>query len=635
MPRSATRPSVEHHDLVHLVQALQVVGDQQGGPPGRGGQQVGGQRAAVLRVQVRGRLVQDEHGRVGQQGPGQGEPLPLAAGQRARRARRPGCPSPPAATRSSRAAGPGRGRGQLGVGGAGRAEPQVVPDRRVEEVRVLRRSRRSPPGRRRGRQPARSRPLSGPSRAQVDEPEQHRGHGGLARAGRRRPGRPGVRAPGPGLPRRRERPAAGTRPLPPGARSCPAAAPGGGERAGRAGGTGSGASSTAAIRRPRSWTGRAGARPRAAAVTASNAASAVRVITASGTRPRLPGPGGGDPEQQHAPQGQPRDRRGQPGAQAGRRGRAAGEPGELGVRGPDPVQAGLDRAERVQLGRAVQQVGDRGAQFAAGGRGAPGGAAGRRGDGQRHQHPGGQQARGEHPGRGRQDQQHRGGRAGPDQRRGQRRRDAADEQVLGGVHVADQPGEQVAGPEGGQPGRGQPLQPAVDGHPDVGEDPEGHVVGEQPLQVAQHTAADAERRGPRPPRPRWPRCSGAARRGPAGSRRSPAGPRRPRTRPRPPARRAAARGASAATRTRAAAAGRSGRRGRRASRPGPADRRPAARSRSRRHRRPDRQPAAAGWSPAVVEGEQPAAVGPRDRGRPGSRCGRPPARPARRRAGPR
>jgi hypothetical protein len=41
---------IQDDDLVHLVQALQVVGDQQRAPPGRGGQQVGGQRAAVLRV---------------------------------------------------------------------------------------------------------------------------------------------------------------------------------------------------------------------------------------------------------------------------------------------------------------------------------------------------------------------------------------------------------------------------------------------------------------------------------------------------------------------------------------------------------------------------------------------------------
>jgi hypothetical protein len=72
---------VEHDDLVDGVQAVQFVGDQQGGPAGRGRQQIRGQRAAVGRVQVRGGLVQDEQGRVGQQRTGQREPLALAAGQ--------------------------------------------------------------------------------------------------------------------------------------------------------------------------------------------------------------------------------------------------------------------------------------------------------------------------------------------------------------------------------------------------------------------------------------------------------------------------------------------------------------------------------------------------------------------------
>ena len=58
---------VEHHDLVHLVQAVKLVGDQQGGPAGRGREQIRGQRPAVVRVQVSGGLVQHQQGRVGQQ----------------------------------------------------------------------------------------------------------------------------------------------------------------------------------------------------------------------------------------------------------------------------------------------------------------------------------------------------------------------------------------------------------------------------------------------------------------------------------------------------------------------------------------------------------------------------------------
>src|ERR1700730_7178208 len=75
-------PVIKHHDLVHLIQAVQVVGDQQGGPADRGRQQIRGQGAAVFRVEVGGGLVQDEQGRVGQQRAGGGAPLPLTAGQR-------------------------------------------------------------------------------------------------------------------------------------------------------------------------------------------------------------------------------------------------------------------------------------------------------------------------------------------------------------------------------------------------------------------------------------------------------------------------------------------------------------------------------------------------------------------------
>ena len=54
------------------------------------------------------------------------------------------------------------------------------------------------------------------------------------------------------------------------------------------------------------------------------------------------------------------------------------------------------------------------------------------------------------------------------------------------------PGEQVAAPEAGQPLRRQHLEPAPDGHPDVGQGPEHGVVGDQPLGVAEEPAPDAE-----------------------------------------------------------------------------------------------------------------------------------------------
>src|SRR5207248_11383770 len=103
------------------------------------------------------------------------------------------------------------------------------------------------------------------------------------------------------------------------------------------------------------------------------------------------------------------------------------------------------------------------------------------------------QAGREHGGGWGQDEQADGHRAAADQDGGEDRGDAADEQVLGGVHVGDQPGEQVPGPEQGHPGGGQRLQPPPDRHPHLGQHPERDVVGGQPFQVTGHAAADAER----------------------------------------------------------------------------------------------------------------------------------------------
>ena len=55
------------------------MGDQQHGPPGDRAEEVAGQLVGGLLVEVLGGLVEDHHREVGQQHPGQGEPLPLAA----------------------------------------------------------------------------------------------------------------------------------------------------------------------------------------------------------------------------------------------------------------------------------------------------------------------------------------------------------------------------------------------------------------------------------------------------------------------------------------------------------------------------------------------------------------------------
>ena len=161
--------------------------------------------------------------------------------------------------------------------------------------------------------------------------------------------------------------------------------------------------------------------------------------------------GGCDPQQQDAPEGQPSDRGTQARGQA-RHGRVPiGLPGHVPVGRGHRDQRGVLGAVGVQLGRARQQVAERGGQLAPGRSQAPRGAARRDGGEHRDADPGGQQADGEQNSGGRENQQAGDDRAGASQRGGQRRGYAPDEQVLRRVDVGDQPGEQVAGGERGQP----------------------------------------------------------------------------------------------------------------------------------------------------------------------------------------
>ncbi len=81
---------------------------------------------------------------------------------------------------------------------------------------------------------------------------------------------------------------------------------------------------------------------------------------------------------------------------------------------------------------------------------------------------------------------------GDDRRRCVREQDP-EPQVRQPVHVADEPRQQVPGAQLCQPGRRQLREPRVDGPAQLAEDPERGVVGRQPLDVAEHAAADAER----------------------------------------------------------------------------------------------------------------------------------------------
>src|ERR1700742_4705409 len=71
---------VQQDDLVDLLESLQLVGDEQGGAARGEQQQVGGEGHPRFRVQVGGRLTEEQHGRAGQRGPGKGQPLPFSAG---------------------------------------------------------------------------------------------------------------------------------------------------------------------------------------------------------------------------------------------------------------------------------------------------------------------------------------------------------------------------------------------------------------------------------------------------------------------------------------------------------------------------------------------------------------------------
>ena len=87
-------PVVQHQDQVGAAHGAQAVGDDEGGaalhqPVERLLDQLLG-----LGVHAGGGVVEDQDARVDQQGAGDGDALLLPAGERRRRARRPGCRSP-------------------------------------------------------------------------------------------------------------------------------------------------------------------------------------------------------------------------------------------------------------------------------------------------------------------------------------------------------------------------------------------------------------------------------------------------------------------------------------------------------------------------------------------------------------
>lgn len=81
-PRAAYPAVFEHHDLIRARHRGEPVRDQQHGAAPRRLLDRLAQRSLVVRVELRRRLVEQQHLGTAQQGPRDGEPLPLTARQR-------------------------------------------------------------------------------------------------------------------------------------------------------------------------------------------------------------------------------------------------------------------------------------------------------------------------------------------------------------------------------------------------------------------------------------------------------------------------------------------------------------------------------------------------------------------------
>src|SRR6266542_2732990 len=131
------RAVVEDDDLIDLVEPVKLMRDEQGRAAGRDREQVSGEGSAGCWVEVGGGLIEHEHGRIREQGPGQGEPLAFTAGQgRAVRADA-GIPALRQGTDPWQQPGASGRRGQLVVGCAGPGHAEIVTDGGIEDVRIL------------------------------------------------------------------------------------------------------------------------------------------------------------------------------------------------------------------------------------------------------------------------------------------------------------------------------------------------------------------------------------------------------------------------------------------------------------------------------------------------------------------
>ena len=283
--------------------------------------------------------------------------------------------------------------------------------------------------------------------------------------------------------------------------------------AGRSGSwTGTGASSTASIRaadrRAPSSDCAAVGRP----MTSSNAASGISATTASITPSRRPSWTADDSERDRAPHREPRAERGETGSDARRACRRRRELGQLGVVlgdsrraasvAPNATRSGAPSSRSTTAAVSSPRAGARRASVRCASFRA---TAGHDGGAREQEQPDGERRRRKQPP---QHADRRDTDDGGDAPRGQ----DPQRDVLQGVDVAPPTGSSRSPRwKAAQPARGEPLEPFVDASTHVGEDPEGGVVPDEALAVAEEAAGQRRRTARRRSRGRGRRSSGAAR----------------------------------------------------------------------------------------------------------------------------
>ena len=177
---------------------------------------------------------------------------------------------------------------------------------------------------------------------------------------------------------------------------------------------------------------------------------------------------------------------------AGGVGRGRGHGGQLGVGGGHTCELARGRAVGHEVRSALDEIDDRDAELAAGGRlaglGPPSEAAGE----PRHQDRGGEQGDGQDEPGGRQQPHDDGDGRRTDDERDAVGREHPQQEILERVDVGHEAGEEIATVERREAGRGETLEPLVDGDPEVGEQAERGVVADEALAVPEQPTGDGE-----------------------------------------------------------------------------------------------------------------------------------------------